>query len=149
MDNVYKTFHKWDCSACNKKDFCEHLTREGLFSRWRDCRTCNPLQWVSLREFACAGQLADWSYLQARKKQNGMCGHHKVGCSSAVGWDCPGCLRKDRCMECTGCGCEGAKKVLKPYCFTCTPHMFVIDEQDGQRYHKWSNKGREVARRLR
>lgn len=47
MDGVYKSFWKWDCSSCNPKDFCEHLTREKMFSRWRDCKKCNPAQWVS------------------------------------------------------------------------------------------------------
>lgn len=79
-----------------------------------------------------------------------MCGHHKTGCGAAVGMgECLGCLRRDCCIICFGCDCEGEAKVLKHYCYTCSPEKFVRDEEDGKLYHKWGKVGKKIARRQR
>lgn len=92
------TGKKTDCRLCFSKNFCfEHgKTREGSYPRKRDCTTCKP---------------------QSQRKN--MCVHHKPTCQDKA--NCMGCLRKDRCMLCSGCSCEVQR--LLHECLTCTPNI--------------------------
>ena len=64
LDGKMKPWSQYECSTCNKnpKLYCQnkdHVTREGSFPRYRDCRLCRP-------DF------------QKERMQKQMCEHHKA-----------------------------------------------------------------------
>lgn len=84
LDGKAKPWSKWECRSCSKcrklsvKLYCDnedHVTREGTFPRWRDCRLCRPKHFQ-----ACA-----------EKK---ICEHHKKSVSGCL-LDVPACKPSD------------------------------------------------------
>lgn len=99
-----KPWQKHDCKKCAPHNFCwAHRSRENKRPRARDCAQCKKQRKLENHENG-------WHVMKNK------CGHHKPNCK---GGDCMGCLRKDNCILCGSCDCEGDKKKLLHRCEEC------------------------------